>query len=260
MRADDASARLTEAQRRAAGAGWKALMPIAGRPFLDYVLTSLADAGCGEAGVVIGAEQRDDFSPYERPPAGAPSATRRVAVTLIEQREPLGTADAVRSAATWVGAEPFLVVNGDNLYPVPALRSLVALDGPGAALFELDSVVRDGNLAPARAAAFALAELDLARNLARLMEKPPVDRIEQRGGRQLVSMNAWRFDPDVLRACQDVGRSERGEYELPAAVELAIARGVKMRAVVACGPVLDLSRQIDVEAVTRRLAGVDPHP
>ena len=45
MRAEDPGVQLTPEQEKAASAGLKALIPIAGRPFLDYVLASLADAG-----------------------------------------------------------------------------------------------------------------------------------------------------------------------------------------------------------------------
>ena len=38
MRAEDPSVHLTPEQEKAASAGLKALIPIAGRPFLDYVL------------------------------------------------------------------------------------------------------------------------------------------------------------------------------------------------------------------------------
>ena len=54
MRADEPAARLTSDQQRAAAAGLKALMPIEGRPFLDYVLGSLADAGLASVGIVVG--------------------------------------------------------------------------------------------------------------------------------------------------------------------------------------------------------------
>jgi molybdopterin-guanine dinucleotide biosynthesis protein A len=42
MRNDEPGVHLTADQQRAADAGLKALMPIEGRPFLDYVLGSLA--------------------------------------------------------------------------------------------------------------------------------------------------------------------------------------------------------------------------
>jgi glucose-1-phosphate thymidylyltransferase len=54
--------------------------------------------------------------------------------------------------------------------------------------------------------------------------------------------------------------SKRGEYELPEAVGLAVARGVKCRVVPASGAVLDLSRPGDVALVSERLAGQEPRP
>ena len=53
MRQRDDEAVLTEEQRRAADTGVKSLLPMGGRPFLDYVLWSLADAGVTEVGLVV---------------------------------------------------------------------------------------------------------------------------------------------------------------------------------------------------------------
>jgi len=75
-----------------------------------------------------------------------------------------------------------------------------------------------------------------------------------------VSMNCWRFDTRIFAACRDVPRSPRGEYELPEAVGLAMRRGLRLRAVPARGPVLDLSRRADAGEVERRLAGAVPRP
>lgn len=73
-------------------------------------------------------------------------------------------------------------------------------------------------------------------------------------------MNCWRFDARIFDACRDVPRSARGEYELPEAVGLAAARGVRFKAVPARGPVLDLSRRADAADVAERLATVTPAP
>ena len=59
MTAADAAAVLTEAQRKAADAGLKAMMPIGDRVFLDYVIESLADAGYDDVGLVIGPEHHE---------------------------------------------------------------------------------------------------------------------------------------------------------------------------------------------------------
>ena len=53
MRAPDASAPLTPAQQRIAEAGLKAMIPLNGRPFLDYILSSLADAGIHHVALVV---------------------------------------------------------------------------------------------------------------------------------------------------------------------------------------------------------------
>ena len=53
---------LSEAQRRAADSGLKALVPI-DRPFLDYVLTTAADAGFRRVCLVIGPDH-DELRRY----------------------------------------------------------------------------------------------------------------------------------------------------------------------------------------------------
>jgi glucose-1-phosphate thymidylyltransferase len=63
----------------------------------------------------------------------------------VIQPEPRGTADAILAAADWVGEASFLAVNGDNLYPVAALRRLRDLDGPGVVGFSRAGLVSSGN-------------------------------------------------------------------------------------------------------------------
>ena len=68
-------------------------------------------------------------------------------------------------------------------------------------------------------------------------------------------MNIWRFDRRIFEPCRDVPVSARGERELPQAVGLALAQGVRFEVVPVRGPVLDLSRREDVAAVARALEG-----
>ena len=51
--AEGTSAALSDEQRRAAAQGAKGMMPLGGRPFLDYVLSALADAGIGDVVLVV---------------------------------------------------------------------------------------------------------------------------------------------------------------------------------------------------------------
>jgi glucose-1-phosphate thymidylyltransferase len=282
MQSADAAAQLTDAQRRAADAGLKALMPIGGRAFLDYLLSALADAGIGRVALVVAPDHRAVRAHYDAHPP------RRLDLALVVQPEARGTADAVAAAETWTAGQPFLAMNADNLYPAAALTALASIDEPGFAAFDADDLVRTGNIPAERIRAFAIVDVDETGYLSEIVEKPAADRStpgaadrtqgapgfsrekhgfsrEKHGfsrntPRGAVSMNLWRLDHRIFPICRDVPPSVRGEQELPEAVALAVRRGIRFRAVPASGPVLDLSRRADAPDVERRLAGVVPQP
>jgi glucose-1-phosphate thymidylyltransferase len=253
MRADDPEAPLTTEQRRVAGAGLKAMIPLNGRPFLDYLLSALADAGIRDVALIIAPEHEEVRRYYT---AIAPPS--RVALTYLHQHEPLGTAHAVLSAERWTAGAPFLALNGDNLYPVDALRTLASLGEPGLPAFDRDDLVRTSNIPQERILAFALIDIDADGYLRGIVEKP--DSALPAETHLWVSMNCWHFDARIFAACRDVPRSARGEFEVPEAVGLAVRRGLRFKTFPASGPVLDLSRRADTVAVASRLAGVTPRP
>jgi len=250
MRAEDDGARLLPEQELAAASGHKALMPIDGRPFLDFVLQALHEAGIAEAALIVAPDHREMRAayPHDRGPGG-------IHLAWLVQDEPRGTADAVLAARAWAGDTPFLVINSDNVYPVAALCALADLDGPGLAGFERGDLVATSNIGADRIAAFALVEADVDGALLRIVEKPAAADVRRMGAAALVGMNLWRFDARIFDACRDVTPSPRGESELPAAAMLARSRGVRFVVARAHGPVLDLSRRGDVAEVSRRLAG-----
>jgi glucose-1-phosphate thymidylyltransferase len=257
---------LTPVQAAAAAAGAKGMMPIGSpptalgagghaRPFLDYVLSALADAGCDEACLVVAPDYSAIREYYEGP--GRPE---RLRICYAVQEIANGTARAVAAAQAFAGRNPFLVLNSDNLYPASVLRSLIELDGPGLPAYHRDSLVRDSGFPQDRVISFAAIEVDPQGYLTRIIEKPGREYYEAVGPAALISMNVWRFDERIFDVCRDVPLSKRGEYELPEAVGLAVTRGVKFRAVPASGAVLDLSRRSDVALVNERLAGQEARP
>jgi dTDP-glucose pyrophosphorylase len=253
MRAPVSGATLTPAQATAAAAGHKVMMPIANgrteRPVIDKIHAAHAAAGCARICLVIGPDQGEIPARYRRD--ARPS---RFELLFADQRDANGTAKAVLAAAEVIGDVPFLVVNGDNLYPAAALRDLAMLDTPGLPAFSPADLVATGNIPASRIAAFALIDVDERGWLQRIVEKPEPETLAARGDGARVSMNAWRFDRRIVDACREVPKSARGEYELPGAVALALTQGVRFRVIPAAGPVLDLSQQGDVAEVSRRLA------
>lgn len=227
---------LTVDQAVAARKGEKAFMPVGGRTFLDHQIDVLARAGIIDVCVVVGRD-RNISGPFAQ----------------AIQAHPRGTADAVLAARGWARDEPFLVLNGDNLYPAAAIDGVANASGLALAGFDRADLAASGNIPAERINAFALLARDAAGHLVRIIEKPTVDEIRTMPAPVLVSMNLWKFDARIFDACRKVAPSSRGELELPAAVMLARSHGVEFTVVPACGPVLDLSRQSDIAEVARRL-------
>ncbi|HJP29158.1 MAG TPA: nucleotidyltransferase family protein [Candidatus Latescibacteria bacterium] len=253
MRAGDGEG-LTEAQHQVAETGVKALVPI-DRPFLDYVLSTVADAGFRQVCLVIGPghdELRHHYSDVVE--------ARRLRFEFAVQAEPLGTADAVAAAREFVGNEPFLSINADNHYPLTALQALRRLSGPGLPGFDRRALVAQSNIPEERIERFAVIDVDESGGLRRVVEKPSAAQIAELGDTVGVSMNCWRFDERIFAACAAIEPSPRGEVEITDAVEYAVDRlGVRFEVVPVQAPVLDLSSREDIESVVERLRGLPVH-
>lgn len=255
MQRHDRSIELGLEQTAMADAGLKGMIPFR-RPFLDYVLSALADAGCLDVCLVVGPDDEVIRGYYtsERPP-------ERVRVSFAIQVRPAGTADAVLSARSFVADDPFLVLNSDNYYPAAVFEALAALDGPGLPAFRRLALIRESNIDPNRVRAFAILRIAPDGTLQDVIEKPDEATAASFGDDFAVSMNCWRFDRAIFDACLALAPSERGEVELPNAVGHAVrVMGVRFQTIPLETGVLDLSRRADIPEVERRLAGIEPHP
>jgi glucose-1-phosphate thymidylyltransferase len=226
---EGAGAALSDEQRRAAAQGAKGMMPLGGRPFLDYVLSALADAGIGDVVLVVAPDhdQIREYFEHTHVPA-------RVRVRFAVQAEPRGTADAVLSVRGVVNDAPFLVLNSDNYYPVAAFRDLAAINASGLVAFEAETLVR---------------------------EKPSADDPLARRAERWVSMNLWSFTPVIFEACARVRPSARGELEIQDAVTIAMRElGEPFHVVRMRAGVLDMSSRADIAFVASQLEGIEPRP
>jgi glucose-1-phosphate thymidylyltransferase len=252
MRRDAPGAQLDAAQAAVADTGLKAMIPV-GRPFLDFVLNEVADAGFREICLVIGPEHAVVREHY-----GAELRPERLRIGFAIQQEPRGTADAVLAVEEWAGDAPFIVINSDNLYPAEALAALRAAPAPALVGYDRDALVRGGNVPEERIARFALLDVDGTGALRRIVEKPTDADATRLGASAPVSMNCWLFTAEIFAACRAVPLSARGELELPHAVQWAIdQQGARFTVVPSAAPVLDLSGRDDIASVAERLAGCE---
>ena len=245
---------LAEQQAAAAANGAKGMMPFA-RPFLDYSLSVLADAGIREVVLVVGPEHNEMRSYFKRTAAG-----RRVALRFAVQEEPRGTADALAAAANAVDDAAFLVLNSDNLYPLAAVQALAALGSSGLVAFEAGALAR-GGIEPERVFKFALLDISPEEQLRTIVEKPAPDHPLAMRQEHWVSMNLWSFTPRIFNACTRIAPSSRGELELQDAVTFAMQEfGEPFHIIRSHEPVLDLSSRTDIAVVGAQLATLHPQP
>lgn len=256
---------LDAAQYAAADSGLKSMIPVGGnsatgkapRPFLDFILSGLADVGITTVVLVLAPPpEQDSIREYYRTTA----PPTRLRVRFAEQDKPTGTATAVLAAAHVIGDEPFLVLNADNYYPETALRALTLMTTAGTIAFDRDTLVRDSNIDPERVGAFAALQISNNGQLTGIVEKPGACRDLADDAARWVGMNCWTVSPALVSVCQRVPLSIRGEYELPEAVALAIDEGMYVHAEAMCASVLDLSQRSDIQAVAERLATIEPRP
>jgi dTDP-glucose pyrophosphorylase len=256
MRRSDGTA-LSEVDAGVAATGVKALIATGEHetPFLDFVLSALADAGIGEVVVVVApgpSPLRDRYT--QAPPA-------RLKVRFAVQEQPRGTADAVYAARDAVRNAPFLVLNSDNYYSPSALGAAARLGECGLVAYEAESLAEKSGIERDRILRYALIDVGPDDFLRSIREKPPADDPLAAAPERWVSMNLWSFTPVIFEACQRVRPSPRGELELQDAVTVAMRdlrvpfRVARMR-----DGVLDLSQRADVAQVRERLSGVKPRP
>lgn len=255
---------LTEEERRLADAGQKGMLPFEKGPFLNYSLSNLAEAGYQSLCIVVGPGDPFVRQYYEKEGA---RLFPDLSISYAFQDVPHGTSHALCFTAPFVGSEPFVVLNADNLYTVRVLSALrettepYAMIGYDAAGFRYEDD---------RLSHFGLIE---TRNgyLSRIVEKPEdpwifkvCDNLETPEGdtvplvdRTLVSMNIWRLPSDgIFDACRRTPISARGEYELPNTVGMLVGEQARFKVFYACEHVHDLTSRRDIELVHRQLREV----
>ena len=174
----------------------KPLLPIRGRPILDWTLGALPPQ-TGRVIVVVH-YLADQVETYLR------GQTRFADWMTVMQHQPRGTGDAVRCCREYIKSERVLVLNGDDLYGAGDLAALAACSA-GLLVYPVDEPRR-----------FGIAFRRPDGTLERLVEKPNLE------GRQLANAGAYLFPSDILD--RELTLSSRGEYEITDYVSLLAAR------------------------------------
>jgi NDP-sugar pyrophosphorylase family protein len=164
----------------------KPLLPVQGRPILDWSLGALPPVV--DRVLVVVHYLAEQFDAYLRTQQHQPQWE------TVLQEQPRGTGDALRACRGRLRSERFLVLNGDDLYGAADLAALAACPA-GLLVHPVDEPRR-----------FGIAFLREDGSLEKLVEKADVP-----GPRQ-ANTGAYLFPADVFDTQLKV--SARGEYEI----------------------------------------------
>ncbi|HZI91090.1 MAG TPA: glucose-1-phosphate thymidylyltransferase [Thermoleophilaceae bacterium] len=184
----------------------KQLVPVANKPVLFYGIEAMAAAGISEVGIIIAPETGDEI----REVAGDGSKFG-LAISYIEQDEPLGLAHAVLTAEEFLGDEEFVMYLGDNLLRdgITELVDTFRADAPDALI--LLTPVPDPEH-------YGVAELTDGR-VSRLVEKPADPKTD------LALVGVYMFTPEIFNAARAIEPSDRGELEITDAIQHLVDNG-----------------------------------
>ncbi len=164
----------------------KPLLPVRGRPILDWTLGALPEE-VDRVVVVVHylAEQMDAYLQGQK---------HFAKWTTVPQGEPRGTGDALRRCQPALRSDRFLVLNGDDLFGAADLSQLAQCPA-GVLCAEVQEPRK-----------FGIAFLNQDGTLEKLVEKPDLD------GPRLANTGAYVFPKKVFDI--ELRLSPRGEYEI----------------------------------------------
>lgn len=221
-----AAGRGTRMKHLTAG-GPKHLLPILGRPFLEYTLDRVRAAGFDDIVIVVG-HYPGAFEKYRREPG----------IRIIEQdlqNGRYGTAAVIERLRNEV-PETFACIAGDNLYSVDDLRK-ATIDATACWL---------GGYRTAAWRGMGILKLDAEGYLETIVEKPATFVGD------LVNASLYLFTSKIFEAVADVQPSPRGEYEITDAIN-AIARQEHINVFELEKRWLDLTAPEDIEKIGQAL-------
>ncbi|MDI6642928.1 MAG: sugar phosphate nucleotidyltransferase [Candidatus Hodarchaeaceae archaeon] len=188
----------------------KFLLPVAGRPALDHVITLLKNAGVDQIAVVVGFGKEQLIERY------GDGSKFGLNVSYLHQKKLLGTANAVSLAEDFAAGERFVVMNGDTLVDQESLNAFVRRYEELAGKEDFGGLM--ATIEVDEPEQFGIVFLKNGR-VSEIVEKPR--RVKSR----LANAGIYIFDPVIFDAIKRTKKSKRGEYELTASMQILINSG-----------------------------------
>ena len=217
----------------------KVLVEVDGKPLIEDVFDNLIEIGIDEFVVVVGYLQEKIIEKYG-------DEYREIPITYTHQREQLGLAHALLQAEPHVD-DDFVLMLGDNVFR-GNLGDVVnrQQEDRADAAFLVEEVPME------EASRYGVCDTNEYGEITRVVEKP------DNPPSNLVMTGFYTFSPAIFHACHLVQPSDRGEYELPAAIDLLIQSGRTIDAIRLDGWRIDVGYPEDRERAEERIAETSP--
>ena len=185
----------------------KPMIPIRGKPILEYGILSLKEVGITEILIIVGYREEVIRNYF-----GNGSNKFKVKIDYISQTEHLGTAHAVSFAKTFVGEDNFLLMYGDLLADPIVYKELITdyesnQDEGIISLFEVKHPQEYG-----------IISLNSDGYVEKITEKPSLDL----NLGNLANAGIFIFNHQIFEAIEKTKLSIRKEYEFTDAMEILI--------------------------------------
>lgn len=214
----------------------KALVEVNDKPLIEHVFDDLIGLNVDEFVVVVGYLKEQIIEYYGDHYGDVP-------ITYAHQRQQKGLAHALLTAEPYVN-DDFILMLGDNIFQ-GNLADVVnrQQESRADAAFLVEEVPME------EASRYGVCNTNKYGVITEVLEKP------ENPPSNLVMTGFYTFTPAIFHACHLVQPSERGEYELPDAIDLLIHSGRTIDAIRLNGWRMDIGYPEDREQAEERLAG-----
>ncbi|MFA5995667.1 MAG: sugar phosphate nucleotidyltransferase [Patescibacteria group bacterium] len=211
----------------------KHILPIAGKPFLYYLLDAINEAGFRRC-IIVGGYCFEKMSATIKNYLPAESRTEIILINQFDYvpNTAYGTACPLLAAAHIIQGDRFVYTMGDHLLSTADLQTMQM----STADWLLAAVEHTH---PER---FGVVAVDAHHHLTQIIEKPAHPTS------QLVNVGLYTFTPTIIPQLKNLKTSSRQEYEITDALNIA-ASHQPIRVVPLTGPWLDLGRPEDIASL-----------
>lgn len=188
----------------------KTMLPVGGKPILQYNIEALIEAGITDITLIVGYHE-DVIKKYF-----GDGSELGVKINYITQNERLGSAHAIGTlSGSITGA--FIILNGDILVESQLIKDLAnKFESSNAKTILTLIEVEDPT-------PFGVVELE-GDKIVDLVEKPSPEEAHS----NLINAGIYLFDEDIFQAIEKTEISPRGEYEITDSIKIQIENNISV--------------------------------